>query len=236
MIFSEVIDNQGLEQFLTGKFPIRFGHLRYEEASKDTLISLGGSVWLHKNAAYSFNAMKNAMIADGVTPIEVANGYRSYKQQEATFELWRVKRQYGTIKTLTRVALPGYSEHHTGFAIDIRIVKGLAKGPFTRSDSYQWLMENSHNFGFYQPFKKDNIFGTMYEPWHWCFRSCNESRQIFSTSNALLKSIDPSDKELLSIIKSPNPLKKQRDKLSEKYPKVLTLLSSHNSSIQLKDT
>lgn len=123
-----VIDSKGLEQFELSDSPIRFGHLRYREVASENLVCLNDGLWLHKHAASAFLEMSNAMHRDGIAPIIIRNGYRSYKRQVRVFEYFRVKKALGTVKTLTRVALPGHSEHHTGFAIDIRLPKLVTDG------------------------------------------------------------------------------------------------------------
>ena len=72
----------------------------------------------------------------GVTFVIIRNGCRSYKRQAKTFEYYRVKKTLGAVKTLTRVAVPGHSEHHTGFAIDIRLPMAVS-GRLSRSESYK---------------------------------------------------------------------------------------------------
>ncbi|MGP9497482.1 M15 family metallopeptidase [Halomonas sp. AOP43-D1-4] len=224
---SSVIDSAGLEQFEKSGSSIRFGHLRYHEVATENLVCLNDSVWLHKHAASAFLEMSNAMHRDGVAPVIIKIGYRSYKRQTSTFEYYRVKKKLGMVKTLSRVALPGHSEHHTGFAIDIRLPKKMEGGRLSRSDSYKWLKEHAYKYGFYESYIKDNIFGVIYEPWHWCFNGCSESRSLFSTRSLLLKNIDPSDQTLLDIIRSNDPLKNFSVDLMEKFPKVYSALLTH---------
>ncbi|MGP9656114.1 M15 family metallopeptidase [Halomonas sp. AOP35-4E-18] len=227
MSHSCVIDSEGLEQFDLSDSSIRFGHLRYQEMATENLVCLNDDIWLHKHAAYAFLGMSNAMHRDGVAPVIIRNGYRSYKRQARTFEYYRVKKELGTVKTLTRVALPGHSEHHTGFAVDIRLPKQAANGRLSRSDSYKWLKSHAHKYGFSESYKKNNIFGVIFEPWHWCFNGCAESRALFSTRSLLLKNIDPSNKTLLDIICSNEPMKDYADELFQKFPKIYSALLTH---------
>lgn len=224
---SSVIDSEGLEQFELSDSPIRFGHLRYQEVATENLVCLNDSVWLHKNAAFAFFEMSNAMHRAGVPPVIIKIGYRSYERQAKTFEYYRVKKALGTVKTLTRVALPGHSEHHTGFAIDIRLPKQTVGVRLSRSESYKWLKSHAHEYGFFESYKKDNIFGVIFEPWHWCFNACAESRALFSTRSLLLRNIDPSDQALLDIIRSNDPIKNGSDDLFQKFPKIYSALVTH---------
>lgn len=62
--------------------------------------------------------------------------------------------------TSQSVALPGYSEHHTGLAVD-----------FNRQDSatLAWLEEHCWDYGFIlrYPTDKTELTGIIYEPWHY---------------------------------------------------------------------
>lgn len=68
------------------------------------------------------------------------------------------------------IALPGHSEHHTGYAIDLDSYyeeTGLSGG-FDGSGVYQWLVDNAWQYGFVQryPLGKEDITGIAYEQWH----------------------------------------------------------------------
>ncbi|MCC5903056.1 MAG: M15 family metallopeptidase [Halomonas sp.] len=224
---SSIIDSKGLEQFELSDSPIRFGHLRYQEVSTKKLVCLNDGIWIHKNAAYAFIEMSNAMHRDGVVPVIIKNGYRSYADQVEKFDQYRVRKNFGMVKTLARVALPGYSEHHTGFAIDIRLPRSHSGKRLSRSSSYKWLKKHAHTYGFYESYKKDNIFGVVFEPWHWCFNGCSESRSLFSTRSLLLQYINSSSHYLLDIIRSNDPVKECSDELLKDFPKIYSTLMTH---------
>lgn len=63
---------------------------------------------------------------------------------------------------------PGFSQHHTGNAIDIATpgYKPLLE-EFDESPAFEWLQENAGNFGFVMSYPRDNAEGVIYEPWHW---------------------------------------------------------------------
>lgn len=233
MMQPNIIDSEGLDQFEINNSPIRFGHLRYTELASEKLVCFNEGVWLHRNAAHAFVEMSNAMHKADVLPIIIRNGYRSYKRQAKGFDYYRVTKKLGTVKTLARVALPGHSEHHTGFAIDIRLPKREI-GRLSSSDSYKWLQQHAHEYGFYESYKKNNIFGVIFEPWHWCFQGCSESRALFSRRSLLLKHVDPSNQNLLDIIRSNDPAKDYSDELLKDFPKIHAALIMHKSPL-LKD-
>ena len=67
---------------------------------------------------------------------------------------------------------PGYSEHHTGRAVDVAMdgAAQLELG-FGQTPAFRWLSENANSFSFFLSFPVGNPHGFVYEPWHWCFRS-----------------------------------------------------------------
>ena len=69
-------------------------------------------------------------------------------------------------------AAPGFSEHHTGRAIDIGTQDcEVLEEVFEKTAAFKWLQENAENFGFSMSYPRDNTAGFAYEPWHWCFKS-----------------------------------------------------------------
>ena len=113
--------------------------------------------------------MRQAAQADGVELLLVS-GFRSYAYQAS---LIRRKLDAGVAleEILSVNAPPGCSEHHTGCAVDIATpgVPPLTEA-FERSDAFRWLDRNAANHGFSMSYPRDNAFGYIYEPWHWCRR------------------------------------------------------------------
>ena len=35
-------------------------------------------------------------------------------------------------------------------------------------DAYRWLRQHAGQFGFVESYPRDNKFGVIAEPWHWC--------------------------------------------------------------------
>ena len=65
-------------------------------------------------------------------------------------------------------AIPGYSEHHTGRALDLHSGEGsVLTESFDQTPAYNWLTANADRFGFYLSYPKNNPLGISYEPWHW---------------------------------------------------------------------
>lgn len=159
------------------------GHLPYEEVSKSALtsISADGRLKLHHAAAKKFTQMQAAAIADGVllTPI---SAFRSISEQDYLFFRIKEQRVQRVTKRAEVSAPPGYSEHHTGYAIDI----GDGKAPsanlnvkFENTAAFRWLQANSARYSFELSFPRDNPQGISYEPWHWRYVGDVQSLETF---------------------------------------------------------
>ena len=97
----------------------------------------------------------------------IVSGFRSFAYQA---ELIRKKLDAGqAIEAILEVsAAPGYSEHHTGRAVDIASPgsRPLTE-EFAGSEAYAWLAGQAGEFGFTLTYPRDNRYGMAYEPWHW---------------------------------------------------------------------
>jgi D-alanyl-D-alanine carboxypeptidase len=117
-------------------------------------------------AAGTWQAMVAAALADGVT-LMVVSGFRSIEYQAM---LIRKKINAGQdIAAILKVnAAPGFSEHHTGQAVDIATPgsRPLTED-FETTAAFVWLEANAGKFGFSMSYPRDNPWGFIYEPWHW---------------------------------------------------------------------
>ena len=121
---------------------------------------------LEPQTAERWAAMVRAAAAGGVQ-LMIVSGYRSIDYQA---RLIRKKINAGQQLNdiLTVSAAPGYSEHHTGRAVDIATPgsRPLTE-EFEESAAFRWLTENAADFGFSMTYPRGNRFGFIYEPWHW---------------------------------------------------------------------
>jgi len=113
--------------------------------------------------------LQQAAEQDNIQLIMVS-GYRSVEYQQ---ELIMKKRSKGqSLKHILKVlAAPGYSEHHTGRAIDLT----TSNCPpcveyFEKTEAFDWLQSNAARFGFSLSYPRDNPYGFIYEPWHWTLK------------------------------------------------------------------
>lgn len=127
---------------------------------------LGRMERLAPGTARDWRAMKSAAAEDGVGLLLVS-GFRSIERQLA---LIRAKLERGDdIEAILGVnAAPGYSEHHTGKAVDIATPgsRPLTED-FEHSEAFAWLECHARRFGFHMPYGRGNQYGFAYEPWHW---------------------------------------------------------------------
>jgi D-alanyl-D-alanine carboxypeptidase len=121
---------------------------------------------LTPDTARSWRQMKHAASESGVDLLLVS-GFRSIRYQ---VELFRKKLAAGQpINAILEVnAAPGFSEHHTGRAVDIATpgTRPLTE-EFETSAAFEWLRKHAARFGFRMPYGRGNAFGIQYEPWHW---------------------------------------------------------------------
>lgn len=131
-------------------------------------------------AANAWSAMKAAALQDGVI-LEVVSAFRSVERQIAIIRD-KLDRQMPMERILTLSAPPGYSEHHTGCAIDIN-TPGCrpTEEEFEHTAAFHWLEQHAGRFGFILSYPRDNDLGFIYEPWHWCYQPESPSPNQEST-------------------------------------------------------
>ena len=144
------------------------------EAIESDLIAIataddGRKIRLTGAAASAWHRLHVAAETDGVLLVPLS-GFRSVARQA---EIIRGKLASGRslADILRTVAMPGYSEHHTGRALDI----GTPGDPpleesFANTAAFAWLVKRGAEFGFTLSYPRDNRHGIAFEPWHWLHR------------------------------------------------------------------
>ncbi len=125
---------------------------------------------LNSQALAAWQIMVTAALKDKIE-LFICSAFRDYNYQA---NLLRRKLANGVdidtiIKTL---APPGFSEHHTGCAIDIISpeISALDES-FEQTQAFAWLTRYAQDFNFTMTYPRNNVYGMIYEPWHWCFRN-----------------------------------------------------------------
>lgn len=126
--------------------------------------------WLATRAARAFVRMREAARNDRIE-LDIVSAFRSADYQLGLLER---KRERGIeMDEILRVsAAPGYSEHHSGRAVDLT-TPGFAalEEEFERSPAFAWLRRHAKRFGFRLSYPRSNRHGIAYEPWHWCWHA-----------------------------------------------------------------
>ena len=156
--------------------PADYGRRRKLRAFREArrLVSIGPAAddgrrqYLAPAAAAAWRRMQAAAAADGRALLALS-GFRSVARQT---RLIRRKLAAGQSldAILAFVAAPGFSEHHTGRALDIGAPGALGVDEaFGRTPEYRWLRNHAWRFGFRLSFPRGNPHGIRHEPWHWCW-------------------------------------------------------------------
>ncbi len=125
-------------------------------------------LWMQHDAATAWNSMQRAALLDG-SVLDAISGYRGHAYQYGIFKRKLARGQ--TVQEILKVnAAPGYSEHHSGRAIDIGTPnEPPAEESFENTEAFSWLMKHAPDFGFRLSYPRNNPHDINYEPWHWYF-------------------------------------------------------------------
>jgi len=163
------------------------GHLPYNETPKEKLVLIEPNIKVHIDMRDSLIKMKNEAKKDGIYLVFLS-GYRSINLQNEIFYSLKSFRNQVAAERARVSAPPGYSEHSTGFAIDIGDATQREtdfEKEFENTDAFRWLLKNAAKFHFKLSFNKDNKY-IDYEPWHWRYEGSIEALKVFESSNKKL--------------------------------------------------
>ena len=132
----------------------------------------GGTIQVEKEALEQFNKLKEDLHKDGVD-IVLDSAYRSVKRQQDLWDEWSADPEKGPEYVKKYVAVPGYSEHHTGLAIDIAIEKDGKviydnDEMIAERDIFAKVHAKLADYGFILRYLegREESTGYTYEPWH----------------------------------------------------------------------
>jgi len=160
------------------------GHLPYKEISKEKLVLIEPNIEVHNDMRDSLLKMKEEAKRDGIYLVFLS-GYRSINLQNDIFYSLKSIRNQEASERARVSAPPGYSEHSTGFAIDIGDATKREtdfETEFENTDAFRWLKKNAAKFHFKLSFNKNNKY-IDYEPWHWRYEGSIEALKVFESSN-----------------------------------------------------
>lgn len=161
---------------MSGPFPIPDGYEarfpRHEEVRSLRCVGLdfsGREAFLTAGAGRAWQRMQRAA-ADEDVELLLISAFRGYARQAAI-----IQRKLDAGKAWPEIlrvsALPGFSEHHTGRAVDLG-TPGCTEltEDFEQTPAFAWLQEKAADFRFRLSFPRGNHHGLVYEPWHWCWQ------------------------------------------------------------------
>jgi zinc D-Ala-D-Ala carboxypeptidase len=159
------------------------GHLPYDVAPTSTLVPVtaDGSFKMRSVAAQKFQEMQAAAKAEGVN-LAIISAFRDLETQEQLFFGVKEQRSQDAKKRAEVSAPPGYSEHHTGYALDLGDGNAPATNletDFANTAAFRWLEQNALKYSFEMSFPPNNKQGVSYEPWHWRFVGDRDSLETF---------------------------------------------------------
>jgi zinc D-Ala-D-Ala carboxypeptidase len=157
------------------------GHLPYSEVAAKDLRRIDGGLQLRATALPKFQAMIAAARATGVK-ITTISAFRSIADQEKIFFEIKAQRKQAAEKRAEVSAPPRYSEHHTGYAVDLGDATNGAmdlKPEFETTAAFKWLTANAARYSFEMSFPPGNLQGVSYEPWHWRYVGDSNSLETF---------------------------------------------------------
>jgi len=190
-LVSSLLTNKGIEtsrnDALVETDGRLLGHYPYPEANINNLVEVYPGLKVHKDTYKAYVQLSDAAYKDGVNLV-LLSGFRSIALQNEIFYGMKSSRNQIAIERARVSAPPGYSEHSTGYAIDI--------GDATRRDTdleesfqttiaFKWLKENSAKYHFVLSFPKSNLQGVSYEPWHWRYEGTVEALKKFQSANEI---------------------------------------------------
>ena len=163
------------------------GHLPYSEISKEKLVLVEPNIKVHIDMSKSLLKMKEEAKNDGIFLVFLS-GYRSINLQKEIFYTLKSKRNQIASERARVSAPPGYSEHSTGFAIDIGDANKRETDfevEFENTEAFRWLKKNAAKYHFKLSFNKNNK-NVNYEPWHWRYEGSIEALKVFEASNRII--------------------------------------------------
>lgn len=143
----------------------------------------------------ALQAMFDACRADGLYPL-VWSSYRTQEDQTRimnekieSFEAQGLSTGKAKKEAKDWVAIPGYSEHQLGLAVDINSEDEALCSSW---DVYAWLAEHCAEYGFILRYPEDKtaITGIDYEPWHFRYVGQEAAQEIMSRGICLEEYIE----------------------------------------------
>lgn len=139
--------------------------LNPKEYAPTDLTAVGGGQRMRKEAATALATLIADAKKQGLT-ISALSGYRSYQTQVSVYG--NEVKANGQAVADTQSARPGFSEHQTGWGVDVGGGGCGIEDCFGKTAEGKWLAANAYKYGFIIRYNagKQQITGYRAEPWH----------------------------------------------------------------------
>ena len=145
-------------------------------------------------ALQHFEALREKLFEQGID-IELDSTYRSVEKQKEVWDEFEKARGIEYCKQY--VAVPGHSEHHTGLAIDVCLIKDGRiiddnDQMIREVEIFSKVHEKLADYGFILRFLKgkESITGYSYEPWHFRYVGEEVAKYIYHNNLTLEEYLD----------------------------------------------
>ena len=126
--------------------------------------------------------LKEALEKEGIL-VDLDSAWRSVSLQQEIMD--RFCEESGEDYVQRFVAAPGYSEHHSGLAVDLGTATNHSITQFKNYPEYNWMKENCYKYGFIQRYTEANQYITGYQPEEWHYRYVGEDVAKYIYENNL---------------------------------------------------
>ena len=157
-----------------------------------TVNSVGDLVPVDRTAYKAYLELKEYLFVNEGIDLDLDSAYRSVAYQQDILE--RFTEKYGAAYAAKTVAKPGYSEHHTGLALDLYFMidgvevyenEDLIQYPEVWKKIHERLAD--HGFILRYPGGKNGTVDYTYEPWHIRYVGVEAAREIASSPGMTLE-------------------------------------------------
>lgn len=160
--------------------------LEPKDYAPSDLVSVGHGQQMRSEAA---SALRKMIAAAGKSGLDIyaASAYRSYDTQVAAYDS-EVK-AFGEAYADQESARPGYSEHQSGWAVDLGTGQCSIANCFATTPAGKWVAANAYKYGFLLRYPKGctNVTGYEYESWHYRYIGTYLSNRMHQTGTKTLE-------------------------------------------------
>lgn len=165
------------------------GHFPYGELAPADRVAVAPGMSLHRDAAAALLAMQRDAARSGVDLV-VLSAFRSVALQNDLFFGVKSERNQSARQRAMVSAPPGFSEHSTGYAVDLGDGREPATNlspAFDQTPAFAWLQAHAARYHFILSFPRGNAQGVSYEPWHWRFEGSTDALKLFEPAQRLAR-------------------------------------------------